>query len=98
MPQQTSPGKVRFELTKEELEANIQFLSDQIFRVKHIDPKIPGNRSNYDQIKVAESALAVLQDAVKTPRPTHTTEVQAPKKVDQPDFHRPLQAHRAKRG
>jgi hypothetical protein len=66
MPPHPTPTKVRINLTVQELEANIHFLHDPIFRVKHIDPNIPGNRPNHDQLKAAESTLAVLQEAMKT--------------------------------
>jgi hypothetical protein len=100
MPQYPGPAKVRVELTVEELQANVQFLQDQLFRVKYIDPKIPGNRANHEHIKAAESALAVLQETLKIrsgPKPTRVDELESAKKADGPDFHRPVTASRARR-
>jgi hypothetical protein len=93
------PARVRIELSVEELQANIQFLSDQIFRVKFIDPKIPGNQSNVSQVRAAESALLLLQEALKArsgPKPTRINEVQLPKRIDEPDFQKPVRATRSR--
>ncbi len=94
------PGRnVRIELSVEQLQANIRFLEDQIFRVKFIDPKIPGNRTNLEHINAAESALAVMQEALKTcsgPKPEYGNQHQLPTKSGAPDFHKPVQASRAR--
>jgi hypothetical protein len=93
------PARVRVEMSVEELQASVQFLTDQIFRVKFIDPKIPGNQSNVRQIRAAESALLLLQEALKTrsgPRPTGMNEVQLPTRIDAPDFHKPVRATRSR--
>lgn len=97
MPQY--PARVRVEMSVEELQASIQFLADQIFRVKFIDPKIPGNQSNVRQIRAAESALLLLQEALKTrsgPRPTRINEIQLPPRIDEPDFQKPVRATRSR--
>ena len=91
--------KIRVELSAEELQASIRFLEDQIFRVKFIDPKIPGNQSNVSQLRAAESTLLLLQEALKTrsgPKPTRINEVQLPKRIDEPDFQKPVRATRSR--
>ena len=97
MSQHQSSVNVRVELSVEELQANVRFLEDQIFRVRFIDPKIPGNRPNHEQLKAAESALTKIQEALKTrtvPRASRPSEITLPKRLDEPDFHRPVRSTR----
>jgi hypothetical protein len=88
-------------MSVEELQASVQFLTDQIFRVKFIDPKIPGNQSNVSQVRAAESALLVLQEALKTrsgPRPARINEIQMSTGIDKPNFQKPVRATRSRIG
>lgn len=58
--------KVRLQLTVEQVKAVTTLLEDQVFRVKFIDPKMPGYKKNPEQVLAAESALALLKDSVKS--------------------------------
>jgi hypothetical protein len=57
-------SKVRVELSAEELKALIKLAEDQLFRIKFIDPKMPGHKGNVEQVRSAESAVAALKQAV----------------------------------
>jgi len=58
--------KISVELTLEELQAILTLADNQLFRVKYIDPKMPGYVSRPDELRAANSAVQILQDAVKT--------------------------------
>ena len=58
--------KISIELTLEELQAILTLADNQLFRVKYIDPKMPGYVSRPEELRAANSAVQVLQDAVKT--------------------------------
>ena len=58
-----SVPKIHVELTGDEIKAVITLTEDQLFRVKFIDPKMPGHKPNIDQIRAAESALHTLKAA-----------------------------------
>ena len=69
-----SEQKVRLQLTVEQVKAVTTLLEDQVFRVKFIDPKMPGYKKNPEQVMAAEAALALLKDSVKsnTARPARS--------------------------
>ena len=57
--------KISVELTLEELQAILTLADNQLFRVKYIDPKIPGHKERPDELRAAQSAVQLLQNAVK---------------------------------
>ena len=57
--------KIRVELTLEELETLVTMADNQLFRIKYIDSKIPGNIRNPQALRTAQAAVQVLQDALK---------------------------------
>jgi hypothetical protein len=57
--------KVTVQLTPEELQALVTLAENQFFRIKYIDPKMPGYKARPDQVQAAESAVQVLQSALK---------------------------------
>ncbi|HYP06897.1 MAG TPA: hypothetical protein VER03_11760 [Bryobacteraceae bacterium] len=65
-----SEQKVRLQLTVEQVKAVATLLEDQVFRVKFIDPKMPGYKKNPEQVLAAEAALAILKDSVKSSAPS----------------------------
>jgi hypothetical protein len=65
----TSEQKIRFQLTIDQVKAVATLLEDQVFRVKFIDPKMPGYKKNPEQVQAAESALSVLKESVKAVMP-----------------------------
>ena len=60
----TVSSKIRVDLSADELQAVIKLAEDQIFRVKFIDPKMPGHKKNAEELHAAESALGVLKQAL----------------------------------
>jgi hypothetical protein len=56
--------KISVELSLEELQAIVTLADNQLFRVKYIDPKMPGYVSHPEELAVSKSALQVLQDAL----------------------------------
>jgi len=57
--------KISVALTQEELQTLLTLAENQLFRVKHIDPKMPGYIVQPRQIEVANAALLVLGEALK---------------------------------
>jgi hypothetical protein len=58
-------AKIGIELTAEELQALLTLADNQFFRMKYIDPKIPGHKERPDELRAAQSAVQVLQNALK---------------------------------
>ena len=57
--------KIAVSMTLNEWQALRTLAENQLFRVKHIDPKIPGYIVQPEQLEVASSAIQVLSDALK---------------------------------
>jgi uncharacterized protein (DUF2164 family) len=57
--------KISVQFTFEELQAAVTLASDQMFRVKYIDPKMPGYVSNQGKLDASKAALQALQDALE---------------------------------
>lgn len=57
--------KISVQLTLEELQAVVTLTENQFFRMKYIDPKMPGYRPPQD-FEAAKSGAAVLVAALKT--------------------------------
>ncbi len=50
----------------EQLEVLVTLIDNQLFRMKYIDPKMPGYRPRPENIENARTALEVLQGALKS--------------------------------
>jgi hypothetical protein len=57
--------KIAVQLTADELRALVTLSENQFFRLKYIDPKLPGYKVQPEALRVAQSAVQVLQDALK---------------------------------
>jgi hypothetical protein len=57
--------KITVQLTAAELQALVTLSENQFFRLKYIDPKMPGYKVQPEALRVAQSAVQVLQDALK---------------------------------
>ncbi len=57
--------KISVSLSLEELQALVTLADNQLFRVKYIDPKMPGYVVQPKQLEVASSAVQVLGEALK---------------------------------
>jgi hypothetical protein len=58
-------AKITIQLTTEELQSLLTLADNQFFRIKYIDPKIPGHKARPDELRAAQSAVQVLQNALK---------------------------------
>lgn len=69
--------KISVALTLDEAQALLKLAENQLFRVKHIDPKIPGYIVAREELLIADSAVQVLSEAVKTAKPVKVRTVAA---------------------
>jgi hypothetical protein len=53
--------KITVPLTVEELQALVTLTENQFFRMKFLDPKMPGYKARPDELKAAQSAVAVIR-------------------------------------
>lgn len=58
-------AKISIELTLEELQTLVTMADNQLFRIKYIDSKVPGNVGNPEDLRTAQAAVRVLQDALR---------------------------------
>lgn len=58
--------KLSIQLTVEELQELVELVDNQMFRVKYIDPKIPGHRANPEKLRLAASAVAAVRETLNT--------------------------------
>jgi hypothetical protein len=56
--------KIAVGLTLEELETLVKLADNQLFRLKYIDPKMPGHVNHPGELETAKSAVQVLQTAL----------------------------------
>ena len=52
---------ITVQLTVEELQALVTLTENQFFRIKFLDPKMPGYKARPDELKAAQSAVAVIR-------------------------------------
>ena len=57
--------KISVALTLDELQALVTLADNQLFRVKYIDPKMPGYIVHPEELQVASAALQTLSEALK---------------------------------
>ncbi len=60
-------------LSAEQLEALVTLADNQLFRMKYIDPKMPGHKASPEGLENARAALQVLQEALKKTKGVGTT-------------------------
>ena len=56
-------AKIAIHLTVEELQALLTLADNQFFRMKYIDPKIPGHKERPEELRAAQSAVQVFASA-----------------------------------
>jgi hypothetical protein len=73
-------AKIAVSFTVEELQALLTLADNQFFRMKYIDPKMPGHKNRPDELRAAQSAVQALRSALnaekgfkQTPIPQHKT-------------------------
>jgi len=57
--------KITVQLSAEELQALVTLSENQFFRLKYIDPKMPGYKAQPEALRVAHSAVQVLEEALR---------------------------------
>ncbi|MBZ5580963.1 MAG: hypothetical protein LAQ30_01935 [Acidobacteriia bacterium] len=57
--------KLSVQLTIEELQELVELVDNQLFRMKYIDPRLPGYRVNAVKVEAATSAVKALKDTFK---------------------------------
>jgi hypothetical protein len=60
--------KIKIELNPEELRILTTLAENQFFRMKYIDTRLPGYSIPLDKFKAAQSAVAMLTEAMKKER------------------------------
>ncbi len=55
-------------LTVDQIKALLQISQNQIFRLKFLDPKMPGYKAHPGELEAAESAVQVLEAVLKEDR------------------------------
>jgi len=58
-------SKITVQLTPEELQALVTLTENQFFRIKYLDPKMPGYKGRPKEVEAAQSAVHVLQAALR---------------------------------
>jgi hypothetical protein len=51
-------------LTSDEIQALLELVDNQLFRMKYIDPKIPGHKDNPEKLRLAAAAVAALRETL----------------------------------
>jgi hypothetical protein len=59
------PKKIALQFSVEELQALVTLSENQFFRLKYIDPKMPGFKANPEHFRSAQSAVGLLADALR---------------------------------
>jgi hypothetical protein len=57
--------KIAIHLTLQELKTIVMLADNQLFRMKFIDPKLPGHSNNAEELKAAQSVVGILRNACK---------------------------------
>ena len=56
---------ISISLSLEQLEVLVTLSDNQLFRMKYIDPKMPGHKTTPGTLENARTAVLVLQEALK---------------------------------
>ena len=67
--------KISIQLSLEELQALLTLADNQLFRIKYIDPKMPGFVRHPEELERCKAAVGVLQDALNTAKGIKTIKV-----------------------
>lgn len=68
---------VRLKWTVDQIKAVLRISQNQLFHVKYLDPRIPGHRAQPGELEAAESAIRVLEAALRKDRLSITYEIPA---------------------
>jgi hypothetical protein len=59
-----SMKKITVQLSPEELQVLVTLTDNQFFRMKFIDPKMPGYKAQPEKLRTAQSGVQVLKNAL----------------------------------
>jgi hypothetical protein len=59
---------VQFVLTAEQVKALLQITQNQLFRLKFLDPKMPGYKPRLGELENVESSIRILEGALRIQR------------------------------
>ena len=57
--------KLSVQLSIEEVQALLELVANQLFRVRFIDRRMPGHKTNPEMMEMADSAVKTLQEVLK---------------------------------
>jgi hypothetical protein len=57
--------QIPVKLSLEEIQALLEMVENQLFRMKFIDTKLPGHKTNPEKLQQSSSAVNTLQEALK---------------------------------
>jgi hypothetical protein len=60
-----SMQQIPVKLSLEEIQALLEMVENQLFRMKFIDTKLPGHKPNPEKLRACASAVNTLQEAFK---------------------------------
>jgi hypothetical protein len=57
-------GNISVEFSLEQLQALVVLANNQLFRVKYIDPKMPGHVNHPEQLELSKEAVQLVEAAL----------------------------------
>ena len=60
----TRMGNISVEFSLEQLQALVVLANNQLFRVKYIDPKMPGHVNRPEQLEISKEAVQIVEAAL----------------------------------
>jgi hypothetical protein len=57
--------QIPVKLSLEEIQALLEMVENQLFRMKFIDSKLPGHKPNLEKLRACASAVSNLEEAFK---------------------------------
>jgi hypothetical protein len=66
--------KIVVQLSLDELQALLELVDNQLFRMKFIDPKMPGHKPNPEKLQLSKGAVQILMEAFKKAKGFNPTE------------------------
>jgi len=57
-------GNISVEFSLEQLQALVVLANNQLFRVKYIDPKMPGHVNRPEQLEISKEAVQIVEAAL----------------------------------
>jgi hypothetical protein len=66
---------ISIQLSVDELQELVELVENQLFRMKFIDPKIPGPKVKPEKIDAANSAVRILKDALSAAKGFKSTAI-----------------------